>query len=239
MEETSTTSEPKSVNLKLLIDTKGQRVLFAEAGKDFVDFLLSLLSLPIGSVIRLLSCNEMVGSFGKLYESFENLSDSYLQPNADKNTLLKPPSGVASTTLLALPDKASNVKALYACSNSYCNRKTATYNPQNSCTNCGSTMSAGMTIIEPQQGESSAANGYVKEVVTYMVMDDLELKPMSTITSIGLINKYNVKEFSALEEKEVSVGIEEGLKLLKALFESKTALTDVFLRKGSSIDISE
>ena len=167
------------------------------------------MSLPIGFVIRLLSCNEMLGSFGKHHESFENLSDSYLQPNADKITLLEPPSGVASTNLPLLSDKASDVKALYTCTYSHCSTKTASYNPQNRCTGCGHTTSARMTIIEPQQGESSAANGYVKEVVTYMVMDDLELKPMSTITSIGLINKYNIKEISALEEKEVSVGIKE------------------------------
>lgn len=49
------------VSLKLLIDTKGNKVLFAEAGKDFVDFLFNLLSLPLGNVINLLTKNSMVG----------------------------------------------------------------------------------------------------------------------------------------------------------------------------------
>ncbi|GJN37451.1 hypothetical protein PR202_gb26407 [Eleusine coracana subsp. coracana] len=35
--------------MKLLIDTKTQRVLFAEAGKDVVDFLFSLLTFADGS----------------------------------------------------------------------------------------------------------------------------------------------------------------------------------------------
>ncbi|THG00362.1 hypothetical protein TEA_000552 [Camellia sinensis var. sinensis] len=37
------------VSLKLLIDTKAHKVLFAEAGKDFVDFLFNILSLPVGT----------------------------------------------------------------------------------------------------------------------------------------------------------------------------------------------
>lgn len=60
-----------TVSLKLLIDTKGHKVLFAEAGKDFVDFIFTLLALPVGTVIRLLSKDNMVSSLGKLYDSLD------------------------------------------------------------------------------------------------------------------------------------------------------------------------
>ena len=36
----------KTLHENALIDTKGNKVLFAEAGMDFVDFLFNLLSLP-------------------------------------------------------------------------------------------------------------------------------------------------------------------------------------------------
>lgn len=49
----------------------------------------------------------------------------------------------------------------------------------------------------------------MKGVVTYMIMDDLEVKPMSTISSISMLNKFNVKEVAALEERTVSLGINE------------------------------
>lgn len=75
------------VSLKLLIDTKGNKVLFAEAGKDFVDFLFNLLSLPLGNVINLLTKNSMVGSLGSVYENIETLSESYLQPNQSKDAI--------------------------------------------------------------------------------------------------------------------------------------------------------
>lgn len=74
---TSNSSSTK-VNLKFMIDKKRKKVLFAEAGKDFVDFLFTLLSLPVGTVIRLLSKDGMVGCLGKLYESVENLNDTYV-----------------------------------------------------------------------------------------------------------------------------------------------------------------
>ncbi|GKV28508.1 hypothetical protein SLEP1_g37552 [Rubroshorea leprosula] len=57
-----------------MVDSKGHRVLFAEAEKDFVDFLFNLLSLPVATVIRLLSKQGMIGSLAFLYDSVENLS---------------------------------------------------------------------------------------------------------------------------------------------------------------------
>ncbi|KAK9111506.1 hypothetical protein Scep_019025 [Stephania cephalantha] len=42
----------KKITVKLLVDRKANKVLFAEAGKDFVDFLICLLSLPLASVLR-------------------------------------------------------------------------------------------------------------------------------------------------------------------------------------------
>lgn len=54
------------VSLKLLVDTNSQRVLLAEAGKDFVDFLFTLMCLPLGTVVKLVSKNEMVVSTAAL-----------------------------------------------------------------------------------------------------------------------------------------------------------------------------
>nr|POE85360.1 hypothetical protein CFP56_70364 [Quercus suber] len=60
------------VSLKLMIDTERRRVLYAEAGKDFVDFLFYILALPIGTFIPLLN-QEMVGSLGNIYDSIANV----------------------------------------------------------------------------------------------------------------------------------------------------------------------
>ncbi|CAA0841372.1 Protein of unknown function (DUF674 [Striga hermonthica] len=95
-------------------------------------------------------------------------------------------------------------------------------------------MSREVTYVAPlvvKRVPSGPEGGFVKGVVTYMVMDDLVVTPMSTISSITLLNKFNVKEVGALEEKVVSVGMAEAVKLLKASLETKNVLTHVFLRR--------
>ncbi|KAL3620102.1 hypothetical protein CASFOL_035014 [Castilleja foliolosa] len=222
-------SSSSEVSLKLLIDTKGKSVLFAEAGKEFVDFLIRILSLPLATVINLLKKQELVGSLTHLYESIESLSDSYLQPNQTKDTLLKPVSS-GFVPLLALneapPTMAMN---FYKCPN--CHRY-FTDDPRAVCSYCGAKMTSRMTYVPPPPGDEklvSEGDGFVKGVVTYMVMDDLVVTPLSTISSITLLNKCNVTEVSALEEKVVSFGVDEALKLLNASLKSKKVLTDVFL----------
>ena len=58
------------MSLKLLVDTKGQIVLYAE--DSFVDFLFNLLSLLVGTVVKLLIKQGTVGSLANHYENFES-----------------------------------------------------------------------------------------------------------------------------------------------------------------------
>ncbi|XP_078173696.1 uncharacterized protein LOC144567430 [Carex rostrata] len=78
---------------------------------------------------------------------------------------------------------------------------------------------------------SSEGKEYVEGEVTYSVMDDLTMVPMSTLSSIALLNKFEIKDLGSIQEITVTIGFEEGLKLVKASLESKTVLTDVFLKK--------
>jgi len=48
------------VSLKLVLDKRKQRLLFAEADKEFVDFLFSIFNLPVETVTRLLKEGGMV-----------------------------------------------------------------------------------------------------------------------------------------------------------------------------------
>jgi hypothetical protein len=104
---------PSKISLKLLVETKSKRVLFAEAGNDFVDFVFSLLTLPIGAVAKLVSAGTMHGSVGRLYQSVDHMGASYLLPGADKAELLQP--GVlppdARHQLLLLPSPRANAAA--------------------------------------------------------------------------------------------------------------------------------
>lgn len=200
------------ISLKLLVDTKDHKVLFAEVGKDFVDFLFTLLSFPIGTVIRLLSKNGMVGCLSNLYESIENLNETYLQPNQDKDNLLKPKVAVRdayNAPLLLTDDESINRRQYYMCSNYHRN---VADNPKAVCPQCNRFMDVVIPHVAPiWTGDkiSSDDGGFVKAVVTYMVTDDLAVKPMSTISGITLLNNFNVKEVGSLEERTVTFGMAE------------------------------
>ncbi|KAG8372839.1 hypothetical protein BUALT_Bualt12G0108700 [Buddleja alternifolia] len=241
-------AEP-TLSLKLLIDTKGKRVLFAETDKDCVDFLFHILSLPVARVTSLLKNDGVMGSLANIYESVENLHESYIQPNQSKDTLLKPipPTAIrgysAPLTLLLndAPTTMTDEKKFYKCR--YCSASNFTDDQTTVCPNCRNIMSGNMSYVAPAGGQqaSSGEGGFVKGVVTYMVLDDLSVRPLSSISSINLLNKFNVKDVSALEEKDVHLGMNEAVKLLKASLQSKKVLTDVFLENvtGCELQVEE
>ncbi|XP_052185952.1 uncharacterized protein LOC127797262 [Diospyros lotus] len=186
----------KTASLKLLVDTTTDKVVFAEAGKDFVDFLFGLLQLPLGGILAALSGQAVSGSTIKIYKSVQNLADEYLLPNQRKDSLLHPATATSSTVPSPL------LKAL-------------PFSFQGS--------SSG-------NSKNEVLKGYVKSAVVYTVADDLTVEPLSTVSSVALLNALKVKDIGFLQEKIVEVDVDEGLKLLKASLESTTVLTDVFLR---------
>ncbi|TYG51565.1 hypothetical protein ES288_D10G267900v1 [Gossypium darwinii] len=162
------------MSLKLLIDTKGQRVLYAEAGKDFVDFLFNILLFPVGTFIKLLRKEGMVGFLANLYESVENLGDAYIQLTTNKDTLLNPKSSsLAINVPLLSPNIQSSKPQIIPAS-------FVLYNPE--------------TFVNPPNMVSTSSFAANEGgVITYTVMDDLTITPMSTISSINLLYKFNIK----------------------------------------------
>ncbi|KAI9157493.1 hypothetical protein LWI28_023464 [Acer negundo] len=246
------------VKLKLLIDTNSNKVLFAEAGKDFVDFLFYLLSLPISTVVRLLKKKGEVGCLSDLYDSLENLNDTYIQPTQNKTNLLYHKSSLCDSEYPLLHSGTADhqhstttktttttTRKVYMCPTSYSSSYTRHVSdvPNHIRPHCRVAMSYGIPLVNSSSSSSAAANntstssgngstgegGFVKGVVTYMVMDNLEVKPMSTISSITLLNEFDVQNVRALKEKVVVLNVDEGLKLLKASLECKNVLTSVFL----------
>ncbi|XP_027184281.1 uncharacterized protein LOC113782601 [Coffea eugenioides] len=172
----------------------------------------------------------MLGCVANLYESIESLNETYIQPNQSKDTLLKP-RAPASIPLLSLNDGQTEAVFYRCCYGRNCN--CVSDDRRAICPQCGNAMTISLKYVAPPAAQEASAGdegGFVKGVVTYMVMDDLVVKPMSTISSIALLNKFNVKEIEALEEKAVILGMNEALKLLKTSLESKSVLTNVFMK---------
>ncbi|XP_057734801.1 uncharacterized protein LOC130950310 [Arachis stenosperma] len=256
---TNSTTNSSNLSMKLLIDTKNKKVLFAEASKEVVDFLFTLLQLPLATVIKLLTKEAVVGCLGNLYSSVENLNHVYWQPNLSKDVILNPTILTSSPAISGLlPSAAINHSQItpssFGCgcrsstvtsaynSSFFCDLKTknclrkavplntslSAYNSR--CDSCSSgRMTREVNSTATAASNDSNNNGFVKEVITYMIMDNLLIQPMSTISGITILNQFNVKDVAVLKETVVQLGMEEGLKLLKASIESEMVLTTVFL----------
>ncbi|OEL15525.1 hypothetical protein BAE44_0023453 [Dichanthelium oligosanthes] len=208
------------ISLKLLVETKSKRVLFAEAGKEFVDFVFSLLTLPIGAVANSSPPAPCTAAWGGCTRAWTAWARPTSCPAPTRRTCSSPRF------------------KMYTCSG---HRVTVTMEAGAECPRGRQAMSTAMTFVLPSAAPRSAggaaagataveeSGGYVKGMVTYMVTDGLEVTPMSGISSITLINRFGVGKDVDLAENFVTVGMDEGLALLKAALRSDSVLSDVFL----------
>ena len=194
-----------TLKLKLLIEKNSSKVVFAEARKEFVDFLFGHLQVPLGSIMGLLSQYDMVdsagGSLSRVYESIKNLDPSFLEPNVNKESdFLRPKPTFSSNT--DTPELLLN----FVPPNTPIPIPTAVIVPATS-----NAVSVGSTsdITQQKPHTEKKETGYVRGVVTYMVMDDLMVKPMSSISGISLLNDLSIKDTSSLQEKMVEVDLKK------------------------------
>ncbi|KAM3232543.1 hypothetical protein P3L10_017902 [Capsicum annuum] len=145
----------------------------------------------------------MNGCLHNIYESVENLDDTYIQ---SKHVISQPkcPLRVSSVPLL-LRNDIPTLMTLCKC-NSNCFYTSD--DPSTICPSCRSCMSSSLTYVAPPAA----------------------VEPVSIVSSITGLNKYfNVKDVNVLQEELVDFGKEEALKLLKSSFETKAVLISVFM----------
>ncbi|KAK3160378.1 hypothetical protein QOZ80_1BG0058730 [Eleusine coracana subsp. coracana] len=82
-----------TMKMKLLIDTVAQRVLFAEAGKDVIDFIFGILAMPMSAILKLVADDDAdaFGSVPNVYASVEKMDDAHMQCKNARDVLLADP----------------------------------------------------------------------------------------------------------------------------------------------------
>ncbi|XP_038980138.1 uncharacterized protein LOC103710638 [Phoenix dactylifera] len=225
------------LSLKLLVDEEKNRVVFAESDKDFVDILLSFLTLPIGTIVRLLGKKSSLGAMDCLYKSVENLDARYFQAAACKTMLLRPnnPSRVQCEGL-ALRVDDSEPLVYYKCPRKRYNCGFSSV-PGARCP-CGQVMEVPFVAMNLDGAEGSDGV-FVRGGTSFIVSDDLSVKPVSMGASLALIQKLGIEDGSVLAKRNVELGAEEVLSLLKRSLVSKRPLTDLFLQEPDMIDDAE
>lgn len=65
--------ESKKVKARIFVCKSSNKVLYAEAEEGFVNLLFSFLTIPLGTIVKLLSRSSSIGCLDNLYKSVENL----------------------------------------------------------------------------------------------------------------------------------------------------------------------
>ncbi|KAL1150320.1 hypothetical protein V6Z11_A10G249900, partial [Gossypium hirsutum] len=179
---------------------------------------------------RLLSKQGTAECIGNIYDSIENLGNSYMLSEKITDSFLKTQAfnyGVYVPRLW--PSMSPSIYTeFYRCSNYKPKEDCRKYmaNVLSSCPRCYHPMYLDFTFVNLRD---KVGVGFVEESVTYMIMDDLAVRPMSAKSIITLLNHLNIKDAGDLEEKVIAVGANGGVELLRASMQTKTVLTAVFL----------
>lgn len=226
-------SEKKSLSIKLVVDKQNNRFLFAECDKDFVDVLFSFLTLPMGTIIRLLNKQSKLGCMDALYQTVEALDKKNFQTEACKEMLLKPRS--ASESEIKCQHLAVNLKGIdskvyyYFCPDWICSTEIhclASTFGNTECL-CGQVMSSEHHFVNHHYDDGV----FVKGTGNFIVTEDLQVTFGSIGTCLKLFDQLGIKDVSSIQESIVTVDEEMVTSLLKCLLLSKTPMTEAFLCK--------
>ncbi|XP_059648238.1 uncharacterized protein LOC132294410 isoform X1 [Cornus florida] len=220
----------QSLSLKILVDEETNRVVFAESNNDFVDVLFSLMTMPIGTIIRLSheqASKWEIGCLNNLYESIENFDDKLLQPVECKDMLLRPRSAAEIYCRdLKLNSVHSTTNEYYACG--YETTQCTLFLYRTAHCRCGRPIKY-MVKLENRKSVPPVGGVFVKPTSRFMITDDFQVLPMSTMTCLTLLKELGAVDGSTIKERCINIGKDEVLKLFKASLTSMAPFSETVL----------
>lgn len=209
--------KPK-ICLKLIFDKVNDIVLYAVVEEDFVNMLCTFLTFPLGYIFNRFPYLSFEGCMGNLHKSIQGADISMFFHEERKEMLVNPklsPGLAYSSNLIGIEE---------ATIPSEC----STFSPLLDA-KCRTLRS------NPNSGNQKVFDGFIKGPATFLVMDNLEVKPLSPISVKLLVDKLMVP-LSDIGEKEVILDENKAMRLLAASLASKHALTSTFLHKETNVD---
>ncbi|KAA8545472.1 hypothetical protein F0562_020256 [Nyssa sinensis] len=173
-------SDEPQIKLTLFIDKPNDRVLYAEAGEDFVDLLFSFLAIPLAYFFKQFPSLPFKGSMKNLYKNIQDLPIQFFESEEMKATLVDSklaPGFAQKTSQLLHLEEASNIRS---------NRTNRS------------------KLNNLELGSNSSGKGFVKGPSQFLVKNNLSLKPCSAIDGIMIRNEMNVRSQDT-EKLEVTV----------------------------------
>ncbi|KAH6788982.1 hypothetical protein C2S51_003988 [Perilla frutescens var. frutescens] len=194
-------AEEVKLDIKVVINKEKTKVLFAEAGSDFTDVLLSFLLLPLGTIVKVLKKHygdeaPVIGSLSTLYNGVENLDSIHFQTDSSKSMLLDPTSRYETEfELHKLRLKVNSTEPKIS--------------------NSG----------------KSYNGVFTQSAACYIISDDLRVMPnvagsiMKTLSTLGI----DVTDMDGVETRNVTFGLNEIMALLRESLVSRNPLTIILL----------
>ncbi|CAH2079288.1 unnamed protein product [Thlaspi arvense] len=202
--------EKSKFRLRLLIDEKRNKVVLAETCRDFVDLLFSFVTLPMGTIVRLLDKHQKlepvsVGCFNNLYTSVSDMVVDDFETEACQSMLLYPRSSKeihCRSLKLNIDDTEAHISG------------------------------RGKVVQVSEEEQIGGSIGNVENGVfvscrsSYIVTDDLRV----TLSSLGVIGnvlkELGYADFDGLQEILLDAGFEELISILRASLISRSALNN-------------
>ncbi|KAK2414533.1 hypothetical protein QL285_037116 [Trifolium repens] len=222
-----------NVSITILVEKVKNKVLYAEAGNDFVEVLFSFLTLPLGTISRLMATKEsnikqvLFGSISSLYKSVYKLDEQYLWSKTCKDMLLSPTNSMESWQNIKLNiDDTSPLKSYFLCKKEHCsveNRVCVSYFRNQKC-KCGK-------LLNREKPRNLKKYGFFNDTSTFIVSDDLFVMPNLIGTSLNLLQKHGINDLDTIDKQTINISKKEVVDLLKLSFFSKTPLSDFMFKK--------
>lgn len=220
---TKEVSESPKIFLEVFLQKSTGKLLFAEAEEDFVEFVFGFLAISLGTVIgTLMDGTSSLVCMDNIFESISNMSiGRHFKSQSVKDSLLKPHYGHEYVSKNCIfPLKKASVRKVYVSLPAEENwnwRATSffTFDKYESDCVVGS-------VCVPMSG------GLFKPSGKFVVADDLVITPPKSVSSSDYLMKLKVP-LNDIEQHKVGVGLEEGLRMLKASLGSSSTVLSIGL----------
>lgn len=192
-----------SVKIKVVVSKSKNKILFAEANGDFVDFLVSFLTTPIGSIMKLMKGKLRLGSIGNLYTSVKDLNPSWFVGSSYESLLnirVAPHFGCKSNPLEEDDSPEYWYGPVVEKDNDegrtmISKRKDMLRDPTK------------VKHYDPRScdGAREPAVGFMKRPCLFIVSDDLEVIPMTNDSSVSYLQQLGNVRLNDLEEHFIKI----------------------------------
>ncbi|GMI87120.1 hypothetical protein like AT5G01140 [Hibiscus trionum] len=201
--------------VKLMLRKSDMKLLYAEASEDFVDLVFSFLTIPRESALELIlgaKCNLTLGSISNLFRDLNTMFSVSNQKNSQKGVL--PP-------FYSSPNEFPNIRSRDPPEFCYYFAKRSSTFPFN-------TFYDSRVVNKPFDPKSPVpsttnSSGYL-EKNSFVITDDLVVKPLSLLSSISLLKELGIL-LDDVEQKVISIREVEAIALLGACLWSSSALS--------------